>query len=231
MLANAPAIVLVTDPRFTLSRTTDVIRAAARAVRPYGVVFAVQVRDKTALPAAWLERARALRDVTADEGVPLVVNGSVADARDIGADGVHFASDVPLLVEAGEARRVLGADTIVTAAAHADDDVRRAVDAGVTAVLVSPIYESPGKGPPRGLEALRTARALTRGLIEDGASRPRVRVYALGGVRAHDAADCASAGADGIAVIRALLDAEDPALVARDLAAGLAAGLSRGGRV
>jgi thiamine-phosphate pyrophosphorylase len=44
-----------------------------------------------------------------------------------------------------------------------------------------------------------------------------MRLYALGGITADRAGGCAKAGADGVAVIRALLDAADPARAARAL--------------
>jgi thiamine-phosphate pyrophosphorylase len=73
-------------------------------------------------------------------------------------------------------------------------------------VLVSPIFDTPGK-VPRGVEALRTARAM----------RPDVSLFALGGINAANAMTCYRAGATGVAVMRALLDAADPAAVARAL--------------
>ena len=94
--------------------------------------------------------------------------------------------------------------------AHDDEDVRRAARAGATAVFVSPIFESPGKAA-RGVEAIRRARELAPALI----------LVALGGIDEESAPACRAAGADGVAVVRALLDAPDPERVARSLWRGM----------
>ena len=61
---------------------------------------------------------------------------------------------------------------------------------------------------PRGLDALRSARSAAMG---------RVALYALGGVTLDRVRPCAEAGADGVAVIRALLASRDPGRLARAL--------------
>jgi len=131
----------------------------------------------------------------------LVINSDVDLAREIGADGVHLPKG-----GVAAARAVLPRAWI-SLAAHDDDDVRRAVSEGADAALVSPIFATPGKGPPRGLEAIRAARAIA----------PQLAIYALGGVDESNAAACRAAGATGVAVIRALFDAPDPAAAARAL--------------
>jgi thiamine-phosphate pyrophosphorylase len=207
-----PVVVLVMDAARPLERHARAIRAAASALGAGALAF--QLRDKDAGPEALARAARSLRAVTREAGALLLVNGDACVAIEAGADGVH----VPGGGSVSTARRALGASALVTAAAHADDDVRRARDEGADAVLVSPIFETPGKGPPRGPDALARARAIAGDALG---------VYALGGVDAARAASCAAAGADGVAVIRALLDAADPAEVARALAAPFAASAAR----
>lgn len=207
-------VVLVTDPAWPLERLERVTREAGRALGPGRLV--VQLRDKASADAYVALAARALRRATADVGALLLVNaGDASDdarmeiAEAVRADGVHLPGppDASAILRARDA----GAD-VVTVAAHDDDDVRRASLGGADAVLVSPVFASPGKGAPRGEGALCAARAI----LGEGAS---CRLIALGGVTAASAASCASAGADGVAVIRALLDAADPSAVARALAA------------
>lgn len=201
-----PSVVLITDPRWDLARTEHVIEHAGRALAPRS--FVVQLRDKSSSPDALAASARALRTVTARVGALLVVNapsaGALRIAASTGADGVH----VPCRRESiAEARALLGPVAWLSVPAHTDDDVMLAASAGASAVLVSPIFDTPGKGPARGVGAVSAARALAGAL----------GVYALGGVEPSRAAACAGAGADGVAVIRALLDAPDPAGAARAL--------------
>jgi len=123
------------------------------------------------------------------------------------------------------ARRLLGEHIIVTAAVHDDEEVRAAVEGGATGVLVSPIYPVPGKGEARGAAAIAAAVAIGRA----AASGAPLRVYALGGVTAANAAECAAAGANGVAVIRSLYDAAARGGEAVSAAAlALAAPFSRG---
>jgi thiamine-phosphate pyrophosphorylase len=203
-LSALARLVLITDPSFSPAHTDRVIAAVAAAV-PRGA-FAVQLRDKQATPEAFRARALVLRELTRSLGVELFVNGSAEVARDVGADGVH----VPGGSSIAEARRILGAEGHVSAAAHDDDDVRRALAEGADAVLVSPVFPTPGKGAPRGLGAIASACAIA---AASESQRP-LAVFALGGIDGENAKLCFEAGAWGVALIRALLAAADPAVVA-----------------
>jgi thiamine-phosphate pyrophosphorylase len=195
---RSPRILLITDAAFADDAVLRAIETVGE-VAPPGT-FAVQLRDRAKTGeerAAW---ARLLRERTRARHAALVVNGDLGLARAVGADGVHFgahATQESIAAAAGFWRSV---------AAHTDDDVAAARQARVDAVLVSPVFESPGKGPPRGVAALE--RAVT---IADG----QLAVIALGGVGASEARACFDAGAHGVAAIRALLCAVDPASAAR----------------
>lgn len=184
-------IVAITDPRYSLERILEVIERA-RAVLPDLVV---QHRDKRSSPE---DRARAAKAIVAT-GVRTIINGSPEDALRFGAHGVHLPGADP---DVSAARAVLGPAAWISIAAHEDAAVERAATAGATAAFVSPIFETEGKGPARGIEALTRARAIASG---------RTRIIALGGVDSRRAASCFAAGADGIAAIRAIFDASDPA--------------------
>ena len=209
-----PLVVLVTDPRYELTRTAAIIREAAAVLGGRRVL--VQLRDKEATSESLLAQAQALRLVTREVGARLVINGSLAIAQQSGADGLHLpgrrnASKIASTCAA--ARELLGHHALVTVAAHDDDDVRNAALAGASAVLVSPIFATPGKGTPRGIAALSAARATADAARHD----PSLAVYALGGVTGANAAACIEAGADGVAAIRALY--EDGGELLRALAA------------
>jgi thiamine-phosphate pyrophosphorylase len=191
-----PRVVLVTDPRYTLDHTSRVIRWTAAALGPGRLL--VQLRDKTSGEQVLVDAARTLRQVTREAQAVFVVNGSVAVARVVGADGVHL----PAVASLADARAALGERAFLTTAAHGDDDVRAAVAAGANAALVSPIFTTPGKGPARGVAAIATARAI----VDASRRTPSLLVYALGGVTPGNAAACYEAGADGVAVIRALCE-------------------------
>jgi len=210
-------IVLVTDPRYDLDRTCAVVRAVADTLGSGRVL--VQLRDKEADEASLLVAAHELRKATHDVGARLVINGSLAVAARAAADGVHVPgrqTASKLESSCAAARELLGRSAIVTTAAHDDEDVRAAVLAGASAVLVSPIFATPGKGPARGLEALRAARAI---VVDAARHDTSALIYALGGVSGANAAACIEAGADGVAAIRALYDDTERGELLRAVAA------------
>ena len=207
---NAPRILLVTDPWYTEAHIEGVVvRVGAAVARG---AFGVLLRDKQRSRASVVGLAERLRDATSSCGAPLIVHSDASLALAVHADGIHFGSDVIRdgSGELAEARSALPS-AWVSVAAHSDQDVANAAAGGADAVLVSPIFETPGKGPARGPSALTRARALSS----------TITVYALGGVDAARARQCRAAGAMGVAVIRALLAAPDPVAVALAIDAAL----------
>jgi thiamine-phosphate pyrophosphorylase len=115
--------------------------------------------------------------------------------------GVHLAADDP--VPDPKSRLTVGRSC------HDPREVVAAAAEGADYLTVSPVFltpSKPGYGPALGLAGLRRLVALTD-----------VPVYALGGVDALGAAACLEAGAAGIAVMGAVMRAEDPAEVVRRL--------------
>jgi thiamine-phosphate pyrophosphorylase len=207
--SDAPRLILITDPSFGDDVIVRCVRAVAR-VLPRGA-FAVQLRDKRRPRIALRVFASELRQVTRSVGAKLFVNGDAVVARDAGADGVHVGGG-GLDGQVAAARAVVGPRAWISVAAHGDADVVRAAEGGADAVLVSPVFatrppslHAPSKAA-RGLDAIRSARRR---------APDSLAVYALGGVTADNAAQCVAAGADGIALIRAVLGHVEPACSAR----------------
>jgi thiamine-phosphate pyrophosphorylase len=156
--------------------------------------IAVQLRDPELSGRALARQGAILRAATRALGAGLVVNDRLDLALALGADGAHLGRRS---VAVADARALLPAGTWISVACHAVDDVVRAAGAGADAAVLSPIFASPGKGPPLGVGALAAARAAlaARGLT--------AQLVALGGVDAGNAAACFAAGADAVAAIRA----------------------------
>jgi thiamine-phosphate pyrophosphorylase len=166
--------------------------------------LAVQLRDPHLSGQDLWRLAEALRARTRALGMSLIVNDRLDVAAAIGADGVHLGRRS---VGIADARSLLGPATWVSVSAHSIADVRAGADAGASAVMLSPVFDSPGKGPALGADALREARRL----IDARAVRPWL--IALGGIDAGRAAQALDAGADGVAAIRADLLQHASALV------------------
>jgi thiamine-phosphate diphosphorylase len=212
-----PRLILVTDPAFGDDGIVRCVEAVGSAL-PWGSLC-VQLRDKHRTVVSLRVFASRLRLVTRAVSASLVINGDPRLARDVGADGVHLGRGAGTVKEA---RAVCGSRAWVSVSAHSDGAVRRGIADGADAVLVSPVFPSrpPSVLAParegRGLEALRHAHALA----VDAPSR--IAVYALGGVDADNTRACVDAGADGVAVVRALLASPEPARVARAIHDALA---------
>lgn len=195
MTSKGTFVQLVTDlgsvPETTL---LDRLRAAARLPLSARARLSVQLRDPE-LPVRELFRLGGeLRALTRELGVGLVINDRLDLALLLGAEGVHLGR---ASVTVAAARSLLGQSCFVSMSAHCVADVVAAAEAGANAALLSPVFASPGKGAGIGVAALGEARAA---LAAAGLS---LRLFALGGVTAENAADVVAAGADGVAAIRA----------------------------
>jgi thiamine-phosphate pyrophosphorylase len=190
---------LVTD-RHLVPDLPAAVRAALSAL-PAGCA-AVQVREKDLSAAALLALVRTLLPICRAASAPLLVNDRVDVARAAGADGVHLPGrGLPL----EQARELLGADALIGVSCHAPEEVAAAHAGGADFALFGPVWDSPGK-TAQGVAALREAvRAAP------------LPVLAIGGVTPRTAILAAEAGAAGVACIRAVLAAPDPAAAAREL--------------
>ena len=186
-----------------VARRRDTIAAALA-----GGVDAVQLRDRDADGGAQLAAAATLRALTAAHGAALVVNDRADVAVSAGADGLHLPAAGLTIAQA---RRLVGDRMLVGRSTHAADEARAAAADGADYVVLGPIFATPSKrafGAPLGLDVIRAARS----------TAPLV---AIGGIDVAEAAAVRRAGADAIAVVRAVLDAADPAAAARALLSAL----------
>jgi thiamine-phosphate pyrophosphorylase len=191
------SLYLVTDRGLSLGRTTvNIVRAAIA-----GGVTCVQLREKHADTRAFLEEARALKEllVALEASIPLLINDRLDVALAIGADGVHLGqSDMPL----ADARRLLGDTMLIGISAESLEDAVRAEAEGADYIGISPVFTTSTKAdiaPPLGLEGIRRIRAAV--------SLPLV---AIGGIHQENAGAVIRAGADGVAVVSAIVSATCP---------------------
>jgi len=186
-----PLVIQISDRRVVsdadLVARIDGLRGASR--------FAVQLRDPQLATSELLDLAADLRERTHRAGASLVVNDRLDVAIAVAADGVHLGRRS---VAVADVRAAVGDRVWISRSAHDLDQALTAARQGADAVLLSPIFASPGKTEPVGLEALRFVRERLPA---------SVALYALGGVDQRSARSCLQAGADGVASIRADLTA------------------------
>lgn len=195
------------DFRFYLvtDRTRCAPRSLASVVHDACVsgVRAVQLREKDLSEPDLIGAATRLASVMRPRGAKLFVNVSPFVDRDTaailaaspGVDGFHVPDDASLLVEFRE----LFPKLLVGASTHAPDGVRNAAAKGADFVTFGPVYDTPSKrssGRAQGIAALQAA-----------CEAATIPVFAIGGVTAERARECLDAGAHGVAVVGAVMEA------------------------
>ena len=164
-----------------------------------GGVDIVQIRDRALTDAALLEQLATARAVTARHRVPLVVNDRADLALLSGADFVHVGQDD---ISVTDARRIVPSVGLST---HTPEQIA-AADADYLGV--GPIFDTPTK-PGRAAVGLE--------LVHYAATHARRPWFAIGGITTANAAEVVAAGAERLAVVRAIGAAADPELAARAL--------------
>ncbi len=186
---------LITDRFQTAGGTLPAV--VAEALR--GGVKAVQLREKDLPPRQLFELAVEMRAITQEFGARLLINDRVDIAQTVGADGVHLGkAGIPVAA----ARNVMTGGQLIGYSAHDLEEARQAKRDGADFITFGPVYATPSKaayGTPLGLAALKE---LTGSL--------GIPVFALGGVKKTSVAEVLSAGAHGIALISAIIAAENP---------------------
>ena len=191
---------IILDPSVCPGRPlVDVLTTAAEA----GASL-FQYRNKTASMKDAYEEALALRQAAAKAGVLFIVNDRCDLALAVDADGVHLGQgDLPLDL----AKKVMGPDKLIGISTHNPDQVREATAGKPDYLGFGPIFKPGSKqshDPVVGLEGLRAMRSLT--------SLP---VFAIGGIQIDQAGEVMRAGANGVAIISAILKAPDISLAVK----------------
>ncbi len=205
---------LVTQSNRANDRSTvDVVRAALA-----GGVDVVQLREKHVTARERLAVGRELRRLTAEAAVPLVVNDRIDLASAVDADGVHLGDDdLPIDV----AREQLGSEALVGRSVSTVEGAMRAEEAGADYLGVGAVYETGSKEtkPEETEIGLDRVRAVCEAVS--------IPVVGIGGVTHERAGDVIEAGAEGVAVVSEITQADDPEAVTRRLAEAVAAGRDR----
>ena len=192
---NLLELYLVTDRRYVCERSLeDIVMEAVQ-----GGVTIVQLREKDLPTKDFIEEAISLKRALKPYGVPIIINDRVDVALASEADGVHIGqSDMPYHL----ARKLLGPDKIIGLSVENMEQVTQANALDVDYIGVSPVFRTPTKtdtSEPFGMEGLRNAVQISRHPI-----------VAIGGINLTNASSITAAGADGVAVVSAIMGAESP---------------------
>lgn len=189
------SLYLVTDRTLSRGRTTcEVVRAAVA-----GGVTVVQLREKHCTTREFIAEARLLVEMLRGTGVPLIINDRLDVALAAGVDGLHLGQND---MRIADARRIAGPGMVIGVSAESLDDALRAEEEGADYIGVSPVFATNTKkdtAEPLGLAGIRMIR-----------ERVRLPLVGIGGINIDNAAQVMAAGADGVAVVSAIVAALCP---------------------
>jgi len=193
---------VITDRTQTLGRSLEeVVRASV-----HGGARVFQLREKDLEARELTALAERLLQLITPAGGLLLINDRIDVALATGADGAHLSRrGFPPAV----ARRLLDPTRLLGVSCHSLAEAEEAQQGGADFILLGPIFYTPSKasyGPPLGLELLREVR-------------PNIRlpIFAIGGITAARRTEILAAGADGVAVVSAVMAAPDVSAAVRAL--------------
>lgn len=194
------SVYVITDR--ALAGPRGILAVTEAAVR--GGATLVQLREPHAPGRRLVAEARALVALLRPLGIPLVINDRVDVALAADADGVHVGqSDMA----PADARALIGPDRILGLSITEFADLARSDLAGVDYLGVGPVFGTttkPDAAPPMGLAGLAAVRAATA-----------LPIVAIGGIGPAQAGPVRAAGAGGVAIVSAIMAADDPEAATR----------------
>lgn len=188
------SLYLVTDRDLLAGR--QLLGEVRKAVQ--GGVTMVQLREKCTSSREFYHSAVAIKQELTGSGVMLIINDRLDIALASGADGLHVGQDdLPPEV----ATQLMPLGSIIGVSVNTPEEAGAAIAGGASYLGVGPVYFTPTKedaSAPIGLAGLREIRKLSD-----------IPLVAIGGVKEENLAEIKRAGADGVAVVSALMGTPD----------------------
>lgn len=198
------SLYLVTDRSLSNGRSQEYI--VEEAVK--GGATVVQLREKDMSTRDFYRLAKSLMSLLKPMGIPLIINDRLDIALAVGADGLHIGqSDLPYEV----ARKLLGKDKIIGLSVETIEQARMANELDVDYIGLSPVFSTNTKldiNTPLGLSGIKEIAGFTKH-----------KTVAIGGINLSNAKSIIESGADGIAVVSAIVSHDNPGLAASELKA------------
>jgi thiamine-phosphate pyrophosphorylase len=189
-LGTLPKIYPITDTRLTsLSHAEQVEKLSDGGTR------FIQLREKYASPRDFYEDAKSAIEIARRNGVKIIINDRVDIALALKADGVHLGQDD---LPPAKARAILGEKAIIGFSTHSLEQAIEAARLPVDYIAIGPVFSTQTKENPDetvGLEGVKTVREA----IGD------FPLVAIGGITPENFQAVFEAGADSLAIIKAVL--------------------------
>lgn len=214
--------ILIGGPRRARLRTArlHILVTASLCKRPWldvctaalaGGADVIQLREKDLPDAELLARAKSLREITARANALLIINDRPDIARLVDADGVHLGqTDLPVAA----AREIVGPNRLIGVSTHSLAEARAALSTNPDYLGVGPMFASPTK-PHVAVQGAK--------LLAEIAALTPLPLAAIGGITPANAREILTAAPRAaLAVSHAILSADDPGEVSRQLRSAMA---------
>jgi thiamine-phosphate pyrophosphorylase len=158
----------------------------------------VQLREKDLPVRELLSLARELRGITREFGAKLFINDRVDVAVAVDADGVHLGGQS---MPASAVRKIVGSGMLIGVSKHSINEAREEGAGEADFITFGPIFPTPSKmkyGAPVGVRSLKETKNVF--------NKP---VFAIGGINSGNVSQVMNAGANGVALISAILSSGD----------------------
>jgi len=195
------SLYVITDRKLASGSLEETVRKAIA-----GGATIVQYREKDAAASEMIEVAGRLHRITKAVGIPLIINDRLDVALAVDAEGVHVGQDD---MNATYARKIIGDSKLLGVSVKTVKEALAAVREGADYLGVGDIFGTATKkdaGEPIGLKMLKKI-----------ADRVNIPVVGIGGITKVNAGSVMESGADGVAVISAIIGKPDPEKEAREL--------------
>jgi len=188
---------------FSGTTPLEMVKAVLRAG-----VKVIQFREKSLPMREQVAAAARMRELCREAGALFLVNDRVDLAQAVGADGVHLGQkDLP----AAASRRLLGPHAVIGLSCGTVEEAQAAEREGADYIGVGPVYPTSSKPDAR--------PPLAAGVLEEIVQSVNIPVVGIGGIGVGSAAPVIRAGACGVSVISAVVNAADPGKAASQLLA------------
>lgn len=163
-----------------------------------GGVSIVQVREKELDLIPFYEKAKAVKEITDKYNIPLIINDRLSIAIGLGADGAHVGQDD---IDGSIARDILGPDRILGISAQTVEQAKKAEKDGADYIGCGAVFPTSTKEDADSVSIEEFKK------IKEAVNIP---VVAIGGIKINNVKDLKGTNADGISVVSAIMNAEEP---------------------
>jgi len=211
------SLYLVTDSTPAILGSRDLVEVVEKALE--GGVTLVQYRDKFSDTSALISTARALHTVTQKYRVPLLINDRADVALAVGCEGVHIGQDD---LDLPTARKLLGENAIIGVTVSNTKEALKACREGADYLGVGTMFATSTKTNTKDIIGTSGTKEILKAISTEG---KKVRTVSIGGINAstvqrvlYQSSD-SSKSLDGVAIVSAIIAAEDPTTAAKEILA------------